>query len=114
MKIALSKKYLIIFSGILFIILYGVLYFSSYEINYPYLFKTFWPIILIIIGILQTLNSRFKDLTSATLLMIIGIMILFMNLQFLSLESFWEKWPNPLRDFLFLLTSNASNILFSI
>jgi hypothetical protein len=114
MKFVSSKIHLIIWCGILLLISYGILYLNLYEINYPYLLKTFWPLILIITGILQTLNSRFRDLTSAILLIIIGVIILSKNLQIFSMELFWEKWPNPIRDFLFSLTFNISSTLFSL
>ena len=79
-------------------------------------FERFWPVILIIIGILQSLNSRYKDLTSSILLIFIGVILLLFKLELLTQIILLDIWPDSIKQimgniFNQLLTSNLRNII---
>lgn len=63
---------------------------------FPYqllnIFRIYWPVVLVVIGILQTLNTRFKDFLSAVLLIITGVTLLILKLNGLSFEIFIIEW----------------------
>jgi hypothetical protein len=69
---------------------------------FPYqrlnLFKIYWPVVLVLIGILQTLNTRFKDFVSAVLLILTGVTLLILKLNGLSFEIFLNEWDGSLKE----------------
>lgn len=68
-----------------------------YPVQLLNIFNTYWPLILIVIGILQTLNTRFKDFVSAILLMITGGILLIFKLKVLSSEILLNGWDGSLK-----------------
>ena len=92
-KKILNRMILILIALGLLFILVGFLY--------PYqllnIFGTYWPVVLIVIGILQTLNTRFKDLVSALLLIITGVTLMIFKLKVLSIEVLLNGWDGSLK-----------------
>jgi hypothetical protein len=59
--------------------------------------EKFWPVTLICIGILQSFNSRYKDLTSSILLIFGGVILLLFKLNLLTQIFLLNFWPDSLK-----------------
>jgi hypothetical protein len=79
-----------------------VLFLFLVSFLYPFqllnIFRVYWPVVLVVIGILQTLNTRFKDFVSAILLMVTGVTLLILKLKGLSVEFFLNSWDGSLKE----------------
>lgn len=89
-----NRLILISITPILLFILAGFFY----PDQFMNMFSTYWPAVLVLIGILQTLNTRFKDLASAVLLMLTGMILLIFKLKVLSIEFLLSSWDGSLKE----------------
>src|SRR5699024_1510659 len=81
-----------IWIGLLFLLFgFGFLLHQADIINLPQLFSNWWPLLLIIIGMIQLLNRRHSSGSSGFLLLIIGL--LFLLNQWLDLNVTAYIWP---------------------
>lgn len=82
-----------------FLILVAVIVFCIhyFDLRGEILLERYWPVILIIAGILQTLNSRFRDLTSAFLFTLVGALLLLFKLNLLNEVILWDYWPETIK-----------------
>ena len=78
--------------GLLFLLLgLGFLLHQTDIIDLPQLFSNWWPLILIIIGVVQLINRRHSSASSGLLFLLIGLLFL-MN-QWLDMDLTAYIWP---------------------
>jgi predicted membrane protein len=53
----------------------------------------YWPLILVGIGVVKLLNSKFKDIYSAGILIVIGFLLFSITTNYLYIEDIWQFWP---------------------
>ena len=72
----------------------GVLFFLDrndiWDVNLRYLFRTWWPTAIIIIGVLQLLDSKRRNLSGAYFMIVFGSIFQLITLQMFT----WLRWKN--------------------
>ena len=77
--------------GIILIIIGGLFILDTFDImNFGHAFSTWWPLILIVIGILKIKGS---EKSSGIILLIIGSVFLLSTLDVIYWSSVWRFWP---------------------
>lgn len=95
-----KKRLTTIFLISAFLLMIVILVGFFYPADSVIMFNKFWPSILIIVGILQTLDTRFKDPESAVLLAVTGVILFIFKFKLLPVEFVLNSWPGSLKKLL--------------
>lgn len=79
--------------SILLILLGVLLILHNLDILYLGDLFSFWPLLLIGIGILKLVNSKFQDVAGAGVLMLIGVIFLLLEFDVVYWDEIWRLWP---------------------
>lgn len=94
------------FSGILLVV-FGALFLADQlgAMSFGQVFSTWWPALLILVGLLNLLE-RPASIFGPIILITVGAVLLLSHLHYLKFESVWRLWP-------LVLIAMGLNIVFS-
>ncbi len=94
------------FSGVLLVV-FGGLFLADQlgALSFGHVFKTWWPVLLVLAGLLQFVE-RPASVLGPLIMVTVGVALLLANLHYLQFDSVWRLWP-------LVLIAMGLNILFS-
>jgi uncharacterized membrane protein len=81
------------FSGVLLVV-FGCLFLADQmgALSFGHVFKTWWPALLVLAGLLQFIEKP-ANVFGSLILITVGVTMLLANLHILQIERVWRLWP---------------------
>ncbi len=86
--------------GIIFSVAALVHFLNKSDINIFLIVETYWPLVFVLLGIIQGFSRRYQDVSATVFLIATGVVLLMFKLDFFSSQFFQDSWLNNLGEFL--------------
>ena len=86
--------------GIIFSVAALVHFLNKSDINISLIVETYWPLVFVLLGIIQGFSRRYQDVSATVFLIATGVVLLMFKLDFFSSQLFQDSWLNNLGEFL--------------
>lgn len=78
------------------------------NLSFTAIANDYWPAGFILIGIMQILSQRYRDMTASFTLIVIGTILLLVNSDMITWQSIRQFWPETLKELLNFLKQTGS------